>query len=159
MKSSRCIALLLLLVVTGGCFGLGGTETGNPVIPPVIPSDFPTGTQAGSILDTICTKLTQCNAALPFNACEKGILPISTIDTEIGLDAGVYTDYRAIIEAENRDEITPDVGNAAACRTEIASLLCTDAEVQNAFDPDQPSEFDSVDNMFSANTPSCATIF
>jgi hypothetical protein len=150
--------LCLTLCVGFGLFfqrcGGGATETGNPL-----------GFTAFRIIQTIqiqnamCSKLTQCFFNVDFYQCTLEISRVTNIDTELGLNAGIYQDYQEIIDAEESNNLFPNDNAASQCIDDIHILGCNSTEVQMAYNPNTPDDFDQVFNLLATDSGSCPDVF
>jgi hypothetical protein len=150
-------ALLLLSACAPG--GGGGTETGNPgsKVPGPLVSDY-TGNGGTDVLNTICTKLTACNAGLTATQCSNGLLPQTNIAARLGLASGFGT-LQQVIDATNAETIVTNSTRLSTCRSDIEALSCGDPTVVAAWSSGSPSDFTAVFNLIPTSGTSCAGIY
>ena len=162
MKRQILLAIALLALTTlAGC-ACGGTETGN------CGAQFGALQSAGDSIgalpsiqlrEAICSKLTACDASLSTSDCREGIGALSTLDTELGLAAGAYSDFDELVSEELEGDVSSSASALAECVTAIGALSCTDAPVQDAWDPGSPTDFDAVEAMIPSDPGSCPDVY
>lgn len=133
--------------------GNGGTDTGNPTTTDGDSPSVENITEAEAILDSLCTKLTECFTELSLTECETGILAEHGLENEFGLtQEGDSITFQEIVDAEEAGEITANTSEAQTCETDISNLACSDATVSIAYDPEEPGTFgDNIENMIPSS--------
>ena len=154
--------LILMLFLAGGC----GTDTGNPFSESepsygdiVAPGDPFPGEEpfTYSLLKASCRKISRCNSEeLSYNQCLGYFYELTTVDTEIGLTVGQYTNLQAVLNAENSNELTLNVSATETCVEEFEALDCDDTEIINSY---QPSETNPLIRLNEALSNSCTGVF
>ena len=153
LRMSLILAVAILPAVGPSC----GTETGNPTgASQTLSTPL---TAAESIRDALCERLVECHSGLTVADCLAGVNAATNIDTELGLSAGVYSSYSAIITAERNVEITAASSPSAACTVLIDALECTDPAVQAAYDSGSPDDFSNVAPMIPGASGSCPDVY
>ena len=169
MKTS--ILLVLVFTVSLGC---GGTGAGNPTasntdegkVPPTTVSAAPApmaATASQTILRSVCAILVKCATdGLTEASCETGLATTSGFDEALGLKAGAYVDFAAIVAAEGAGTIHPSMAAATQCESDLAALVCSTSLVQAAYQPTTAHPYASAAAMVpvdAVRAASCSSVF
>lgn len=164
------IIVFNLFLFLGGC---GGTDTGNPTIPSdndddiletsppsdgtgATPSFVPAIRVTEFLLDQLCEEFTECFQQIGLDVCKEGLILVTNIDQELGIEEGKYPSYEAIIEAEKAGVLIPDSSAAGICMADTTALSCNDPSVRAAYNTSDPSNFDFIADMIP---DSCQKVF
>lgn len=160
--------LLIFLFLNISC----GTEVGNPLVDLNAgngddnsgdPSQDNSGnlTSFSSQLKTrMCEKLVECySSTIIQTECENSISDVDGFDSELGLDPSDYSMYSEIQEDEDADHIIANSIYSLQCLEDINDLICSDAEVINAYNSSAPSDYSSTFEIIPAGSGSCNDSF
>lgn len=112
------------------------------------------------LLARICFKLASCHSGVLTQAtCESAILNEDDFDTEYGLNSADYSTYQEIINADSAAIITGDETSFSQCVSDITDLSCDDAEVLDAFDTNDPTNFTNAYKIIPVGAGSCNDLF
>lgn len=148
MKSKVQLLVATFAFWLASCGGGGVTDAGNPAPQP----------WATNCLSSMCSKLHECFPSLSLAQCGAGIRASSSIDTELGVRQGIGT-FQDLMDAEAAGEITAYSPEKTTCTRDIGLLSCGSAEVQAAFDPGNPTDFEQVTSLLSRSSLSCAGVY
>ena len=148
------IFMLTLLLSFQNCAQYNGTETGNLNLP-VAGSNL----DANSLLDTMCSKLSECNASVDFANCKTQMLNVTTVSPKIGLPAN-FGNFQSIINETASGAIKVNQTAADSCLIEISNLTCSNASVTAAYSSAAPANFTNTSNLIPADpSGNCANFF
>jgi parallel beta-helix repeat protein len=124
------------------------TTVGNPMVP-----------AASKVLSAVCSLMTECRSDLSFSSCQNGVLNTTGVDAALGLTAGSYATYSAMLNAEEAGTIAANDAMADSCYVGIASLSCSSSTVQAAYNPSQTDPFSGVAAMVDSTPSTCNNVY
>ena len=150
MKINYCLFLLISLI-TFGCAGLSGTDSGNP------PAEGYETTVATNLGQWICDTLLSCESEMDFIECDEKVLSAEIDGASLGLDEYVKITLYEIHFIEQEEALSIDPIMAQACINQIRSLECEDPLLEDVWDPAFPEDYHIKD--FLLDISYCSKIY
>lgn len=107
------------------------------------------------ILKSVCKILTACHPELIESKCLDGIMTSTGVGESLGLPAGNFANFQAVVTAELEGRVSTDLAATDSCVNNIQQLTCAQSAVTQAYDLSLANPFANVPLMFPQVPASC----
>ncbi len=152
----RAIILIPFLILVS-CKENGGTETGSPMVSEIVMN----ASRAYKIVEAACKKVVGCNIADGQQEAVTTCVSEQMLKQVYAPKLGLPIDYNTwslieVIYAEYEGDVVSEETAKIRCISDVNELICTEAVVQDAYDPSMEKKYSSVHEILPQ---SCTEVF